>query len=117
MAAALDAAPRASSPRASVRGSWQAERLDLTEVTTRPRRGHAHLVTQAWERLEDVFIGLGFQIAEGPEVETDFLQLRGAEHADRATRRAAGFDTLFTDYGEPTARCCCARTRRRCRSG
>src|SRR6185503_2696481 len=31
-----------------------AERLDLTEVMSRPRRGHAHVVTQAWERLEDV---------------------------------------------------------------
>src|SRR3954468_22554220 len=49
-----------------------AERLDLTEVMTRPQRGHAHVVTQAWERLEDVFIGLGFQVAEGPEVETDW---------------------------------------------
>src|SRR6185369_1465947 len=48
------------------------ERLDLTEVMSRPRRGHAHVVTQAWERLEDVFIGLGFQVAEGPHVETDW---------------------------------------------
>jgi len=35
-----------------------AERIDLTEVMARPKRGHAHVVTQAWERLEDVFIGL-----------------------------------------------------------
>ena len=49
-----------------------AERIDLTEVMARPKRGHAHVVTQAWERLEDVFIGLGFQVAEGPEVETDW---------------------------------------------
>ena len=49
-----------------------AERIDLTEVMAKPKRGHAHVVTQAWERLEDVFIGLGFQVAEGPEVETDW---------------------------------------------
>jgi phenylalanyl-tRNA synthetase alpha chain len=49
-----------------------AERIDLTEVMARPKRGHAHVVTQAWERLEDVFIGLGFQVAEGPDVETDW---------------------------------------------
>ena len=48
-----------------------AERLDLTEFVTAPRRGHSHPVTQAWERLEDVFVGLGFTVAEGPEVETD----------------------------------------------
>jgi phenylalanyl-tRNA synthetase alpha chain len=49
-----------------------AETLDLTEIISRPTRGHAHLVTQVWERLEDVFIGLGFTVAEGPEAETDF---------------------------------------------
>ena len=48
------------------------ESLDLTEFVTSNRRGHSHIVTQAMQRLEDVFIGLGFQVAEGPEVETDF---------------------------------------------
>src|SRR5436305_1785886 len=50
----------------------EAERLDLTEHTRGGRRyGHKHLITQAIERLEDVFVGLGFQVAEGPEVEDD----------------------------------------------
>src|SRR5207244_654208 len=51
----------------------EAERLDLTEFTSGGRRyGHKHLITQAIERLEDVFVGLGFEVAEGPEVETDW---------------------------------------------
>ncbi|MGA1630210.1 MAG: phenylalanine--tRNA ligase subunit alpha, partial [Ilumatobacteraceae bacterium] len=48
------------------------EAMDLTEHLARRSRGHAHIVTQAWERLEDVFVGMGFKVAEGPEVETDF---------------------------------------------
>ena len=75
----------------------QTERLDLTEVTARRRRGHAHLVTQAWERLEDVFIGLGFQIAEGPEVETDFHNFE-ALNMPKSHPARSGFDTMFTDY-------------------
>jgi phenylalanyl-tRNA synthetase alpha chain len=75
----------------------QAERLDLTEILTRPRRGHAHIVTQAWERLEDVFVGLGFEIAEGPEVETDWYNFEalnmGIGHPARSD-----FDTLFVDH-------------------
>ncbi|MSX32960.1 MAG: phenylalanine--tRNA ligase subunit alpha, partial [Actinobacteria bacterium] len=48
------------------------ERLDLT-IGGRPQeRGHLHLITQVQRELEDVFVGLGFQIAEGPEVETDW---------------------------------------------
>ena len=50
----------------------QAERLDLTEVVSDAPRGHLHLVTQTIEQLEDVFVGLGFTVAEGPEVETDW---------------------------------------------
>ncbi len=77
-----------------------AERLDLTEFVGPSRRGHAHIVTQAWERLEDVFVGLGFQIAEGPEVETDWHNFEAlnmpASHPARSD-----FDTLFVEHGEP----------------
>ncbi len=78
----------------------QAERLDLTEFAGRPRRGHAHLVTQAWERLEDVFIGLGFQIAEGPEVETDWHNFEALNMGEGHPARGE-FDTLFLDYAPP----------------
>ena len=74
-----------------------AERLDLTEYVTRPRRGRAHLVTQAWERLEDVFIGLGFQIAEGPEVETDWHNFEALNMGEGHPARS-DFDTLFVDH-------------------
>lgn len=82
---------------AEVQARIAAERMDLTEVTARPRRGHPHLSTQAWERLEDVFVGLGFQIAEGPEVETDFYNFE-ALNMPRSHPARSGFDTLFTDY-------------------
>jgi phenylalanyl-tRNA synthetase alpha chain len=75
----------------------QAERLDLTEYLTEPTRGHAHLVTQAWERLEDVFIGMGFQIAEGPEVETDWHNFEALNMGEGHPARGE-FDTLFVDY-------------------
>ena len=78
----------------------QAERLDLTEYARAPRRGHAHLVTQAWERLEDVFIGLGFQIAEGPEVETDWHNFEALNMGEGHPARGE-FDTLFLDYAPP----------------
>jgi phenylalanyl-tRNA synthetase alpha chain len=74
-----------------------AERLDLTEFIAAPRRGHSHPVTQAWERLEDVFVGLGFTVAEGPEVETDLFNFETlnmpASHPARTE-----FDTMFVDH-------------------
>jgi len=82
---------------AEVAARIERERIDLTEVSARPRRGHPHLATQAWERLEDVFVGLGFQIAEGPEIETDFNNFE-ALNMPRSHPARSGFDTLFTDY-------------------
>jgi phenylalanyl-tRNA synthetase alpha chain len=78
----------------------EAERLDLTEHVGKPTRGHAHLVTQAWERLEDVFIGLGFQIAEGPEVETDWHNFEALNMGEGHPARGE-FDTLFVDHVTP----------------
>ena len=96
VAAAL-AARRAELAGAERAVQLQAERIDLTEALVPTSRGHAHLVTTAWERLEDVFIGLGFQVAEGPEVETDFYNFE-ALNMPRSHPARSGFDTLFTDY-------------------
>jgi len=76
------------------------ERLDLTEFRRRPRRGHAHLVTQAWERLEDVFVGLGFKVAEGPEIETDWYNFEALNMPPSHPARSM-WDTLFVEHGAP----------------
>ncbi len=78
----------------------EAERLDLTEFVGRPARGRKHLVTQAWERLEDVFIGLGFQVAEGPEVETDWHNFEALNMPIGHPARGE-WDTLFVDHVPP----------------
>ena len=78
----------------------EAERVDMTELAmsagaTR-RRGRMHLVTQATERLEDVFVGLGFQVAEGPEVETDFYNFEALNMPPSHPARSM-WDTLFIE--------------------
>lgn len=78
----------------------EAERLDLTELRPERRAGHLHLVTQTMERLEDVFVGMGFTVAEGPEVEDDWHNFTAlnlpAHHPARDMQ-----DTFFVDLGEP----------------
>jgi phenylalanyl-tRNA synthetase alpha chain len=90
-------APGAVAERDARAVELETEGLVLAEVVGGTSRGHAHLVTQAWQRLEDVFIGLGFQVAEGPEVETDFYNFE-ALNMPRSHPARSGFDTLFTDY-------------------
>jgi phenylalanyl-tRNA synthetase alpha chain len=49
------------------------DRLDITlPGDPSPRLGALHLITQTRREIEDVFIGLGFNVAEGPEVETAY---------------------------------------------
>ena len=86
--------------RAAAAVAAAGEAMDLTEHLSRRKRGHAHIVTQAWERLEDVFVGMGFKVAEGPEVETDFHNFTALNMPPNHPARS-GFDTLFVRYGEP----------------
>jgi phenylalanyl-tRNA synthetase alpha chain len=72
------------------------ERLDLTEFVEDRTRGHAHIVTTAMVRLEDVFIGLGFEVAEGPEVELDFYNFE-ALNMPKSHPARSEFDTMFIE--------------------
>ena len=49
------------------------DRVDVTLPGDPPRPlGHLHLVTQTRREMEDIFLGLGFSVLEGPEVELDY---------------------------------------------
>ena len=97
---ALVSERRAGFEAAERRAQLEAERLDLTELRPTVTRGHLHLVTQARERLEDVFVGMGFQVAEGPEVETAWYNFEALNIPDWHPARGE-FDTIFVDLGEP----------------
>ena len=78
----------------------ESERLDLTETVDELERGTVHLVTQTWDRLVDVFLGMGFTVAEGPEVETDWYNFE-ALNIPAAHPARGMWDTLYVDLGDP----------------
>jgi phenylalanyl-tRNA synthetase alpha chain len=47
-------------------------RLDLTLPGRRPPRGSLHPLTQVQDEIVRIFVGLGFSVAEGPEIEDDY---------------------------------------------
>lgn len=49
------------------------EAIDVTLPGRPIRVGGAHLLTQIIEEIEDLFIGMGYEVREGPEVETDYF--------------------------------------------
>jgi phenylalanyl-tRNA synthetase alpha chain len=77
-----------------------AERMDLTEVLPGRPAGHLHLVTQAIQELEDVFVGMGFTVAEGPEVETEWHNFGALNFPDGHPARDM-YDTMYVSYGKP----------------
>ncbi len=91
---------RAVLERAARAVQLEAERLDLTEAPANYERGHLHLVTQTQQHLEDVFVGMGFTVAEGPDVETDWYNFE-ALNIPRAHPARSMWDTLYVDLGDP----------------
>jgi len=54
----------------------KAEKLDVTMPGKPTPVGHLHPLTKVQRELEDIFIGMGFSIAEGPEVELDYYNFQ-----------------------------------------
>ncbi|MDD3777218.1 MAG: phenylalanine--tRNA ligase subunit alpha [Actinomycetota bacterium] len=48
------------------------EKLDLSLPGRKPLRGSKNILDQVTEEIEDIFISMGFSVAQGPEVETDY---------------------------------------------
>jgi phenylalanyl-tRNA synthetase alpha chain len=81
----------------------EADRLDLTEelpVLSPVDRGRLHLVTQTTRALEDVFVGMGFELAEGPEAETDWYNFEALNMPPAHPARSM-WDTFYLDLGQP----------------
>jgi phenylalanyl-tRNA synthetase alpha chain len=49
----------------------ESETIDITLPGKRFPNGYLHPLTTLLEEIEDFFVGMGYQIAEGPEIETD----------------------------------------------
>ena len=75
------------------------DRVDVTLPGTPAEPvGHLHLLTATRREIEDVFLGLGFTIAEGPEVERVYYNFDALNH-DPAHPARGRTDTFYVDGG------------------
>jgi phenylalanyl-tRNA synthetase alpha chain len=71
------------------------DRIDVTLPGDPPLpAGHLHLVSQIRRRMEDVFVGLGFAVVEGPEVEYDYYNFTALNHPPEHPARGP-HDTFY----------------------
>ena len=75
---------------------YESERLDLTSGTHGDKFGTYHLVTQTRRELEDIFLGMGYVLSDGPEVETDWHNFEALNFPPSHPAREMQ-DTLYVD--------------------
>jgi phenylalanyl-tRNA synthetase alpha chain len=74
------------------------ERVDVTLPGRRPRRGHLHPITLLRQRIEDIFVSMGYAVEDGPEVETDFYNFTALNIPELHPARSPQ-DTFYTTDG------------------
>ena len=78
------------------------DRVDVTlPADPLPAIGHLHLITHTRREIEDVFVGLGFNVAEGPEVETVYYNFDALNHAPTHPSRLMTDTFYVKDNGSP----------------
>jgi phenylalanyl-tRNA synthetase alpha chain len=75
--------------------SLREDRIDVTLPGDPPQPvGRLHVLTETWRELEDIFLGLGFTVLEGPEVETVHYNFDALNHSPTHPARART-DTFY----------------------
>jgi phenylalanyl-tRNA synthetase alpha chain len=74
----------------------RAQAIDVTAVPLRQRSGARHPLSLLMERIGDSFIGMGWEIAEGPELENEWFNF-DALNLDQDHPARAMADTFFVD--------------------
>ena len=66
----------AKSAAAQLEAQLEAEKLDVTIPGDDVRPGHTHPLALVQRQLEDIFLGMGYSIVDGPEVEYDYYNFQ-----------------------------------------
>jgi phenylalanyl-tRNA synthetase alpha chain len=93
---ALIAERRAAIERSELASKLEAEGVDVTLPGRGHRSGGLHPVTRTLERIEALFVQIGFEVAEGPEIEGDFYNFEALNIPPHHPARAM-HDTFYFD--------------------
>ncbi len=91
------AARRAQLDEAALQERLATERIDVTLPGRRGERGSLHPVTRALERIVEIFSRLGYEVAEGPEIEDDWHNFEALNFPPHHPARAMHDTFYFPD--------------------
>ncbi len=95
---AAEKAARTRLERERIDQRLRSEAIDVTLPGTAPGGGHLHPIVQVRREIERVFTGMGFQITESPEVESEWVNFDALNFLPDHPARDMQ-DTFFTDRG------------------
>jgi phenylalanyl-tRNA synthetase alpha chain len=72
------------------------ESLDLTLPGRGRGRGGVHPVIRTWQRIEEIWRSIGFDVADGPEIETDWFNFTALNNPENHPARSMQ-DTFYVD--------------------
>ena len=81
----------------------QAETLDVTLPGRQRGMGGLHPVSRTIERIEAIFASMGFDVAEGPEIETDWMSFTALNNPENHPARSMQ-DTFYVDMKDAQGR-------------
>ncbi len=74
--------------------------IDVTLDGRGQRRGGLHPVVRSWMRIESIFRSIGFEVAEGPEIEDDWTNFTALNSPQDHPARSMQ-DTFYVDLDDP----------------
>jgi len=72
------------------------EALDVTLPARGRGRGSIHPVIRTWQRIEEIWRSIGFEVADGPEIETDWYNFTALNNPENHPARSMQ-DTFYVD--------------------
>jgi phenylalanyl-tRNA synthetase alpha chain len=100
--AALNAR-RAALAEAELEQQLRAEALDVTLPGRQRGSGALHPVSRTMERIEAIFASMGFDVADGPEIETDWMSFTALNNPENHPARSMQ-DTFYVDMKDAEGR-------------
>jgi phenylalanyl-tRNA synthetase alpha chain len=91
-------ARREALAEASLQAKLEAEAIDVTLPGRRLGRGGIHPVMRTWMRIENIFTRVGFDVADGPEIENDWYNFTALNSPENHPARSMQ-DTFYLEGG------------------
>jgi phenylalanyl-tRNA synthetase alpha chain len=87
----------------------KAEALDVSLPGRQRGQGSLHPIVLAWDRIEQIFGSMGFDVADGPEIENDWFNFTALNNPPNHPARSMQ-DTFYVDMNDEQGQPYCLRT-------